>query len=209
MKGGDLKLDKYAYDKNFVFLKLPDSAYTKSCKANWLKVVLNIALVVFYHFAKMQILGQKNVNKDTASFLFLIAISIWLTNINLEPRCLSFYKPFKWFYDIFAVTIFANFILDTIWKQIVLFLNTMVAIAVKYLEESFLSSYIYDWLDPENIICLPDLVAFLFTLWVLHSFDLWCMICDLSLWFRCSIFCPLMEKACKGIPHQRHKPRRC
>lgn len=99
MKEGELKIDKYD-DTNVVFLKLPLSAYPQPCRPNWLKILINIALVVFYHFAKLQILGQKDVSKDSASFLFLIAISIWLSNINLEPRCLSFYRPFKWFYDV-------------------------------------------------------------------------------------------------------------
>ncbi|CAH1406269.1 unnamed protein product [Nezara viridula] len=212
MKEGEQKIEKVdtCDGTSVVVLRLPLSACPNLCRANWFKILVNIALVVFYHFAKMQILGQNNVNKDSASFLFLIAISIWLSNINLEPRCLNFYRPFKWFYDIFAVTIFANFILDTIWKQIVLFLNTMVAIAIKYLEESFLASYIYDWLDPENIICLPDLVALLFTLWVLHSFDLWCMICNLINWVRCGLFCSLKEKISprKDMPYHRNRMRR-
>ena len=87
-------------DDDIIYVRLPICDSQCCSKANWFKIGVNIASVVFYHFAKMHILGCEHVNRDSASFLFLLAITIWLSNINLEPRCLTFYKPLKWFYDV-------------------------------------------------------------------------------------------------------------
>ncbi|KAL1116394.1 hypothetical protein AAG570_004868 [Ranatra chinensis] len=107
--------------------------------------------------------------EDPGALMFLWAAAVCLTTVPLTPKNLCLAKPYKYIYDLIAVLVLTNFLLNCIWTEVVTFLKLMDAVACEFFMELDLSRAIKSMTDIDTAITSADVVGFLLFVWVLHG----------------------------------------
>ncbi|KAK9505511.1 hypothetical protein O3M35_009552 [Rhynocoris fuscipes] len=156
-------------------------------KTNWKRLFTHLSVVILYQVLRPVYQGDGEccaINRQsTSAYLFLCAASIWASNLDLLPTCLNIWGSFEAIYDIVAVTVIANLLLNYVWSEVIQFIEVITYHLCLYSENTIFGAIVQFFFDKEaGFICLSDAIALIILLWVLCGIgiidEIWnCMRC--------------------------------